>query len=178
MSETETEDLTVETVERIRIYFGKLDPEEEKFLKLTIMDLLKNIYTDRNLAVQALAKLAYQQGMKVGVRFVLPDWPVIYIGLPTGQVSWHIPSKELEVILPNYTGVWDEHDTEEKMRRVRDFLLIDKEWEETMRNVNNIIGQAGQEVIDKLNKMGNYISKAMKEAEELIKKEKENANTV
>lgn len=41
-----------------------------------------------------------------------PLWPVLYIELPTGQVSWHMPQHERE---------WDGHSTAEKLERIRAF---------------------------------------------------------
>ncbi|PRY35369.1 hypothetical protein [Umezawaea tangerina] len=42
-----------------------------------------------------------------------PDWPVAYIELPTGQVSWHMPKHTVE---------FDGHSTGGKYRRVREFI--------------------------------------------------------
>lgn len=39
-----------------------------------------------------------------------PDWPVAYIELPTGQVSWH---------LPQHPTAWDGHSTATKYARCR-----------------------------------------------------------
>lgn len=63
---------------------------------------------------QALA-LALAAGHAAGVRIdaAEPEWPVVYIELPTGQVSWHMPQHPVP---------WDEHDTDEKYRRVRAFV--------------------------------------------------------
>lgn len=41
-----------------------------------------------------------------------PEWPVAYIELPTGQVSWHLPQHPI---------AWDGHDTAEKYRRCREY---------------------------------------------------------
>jgi hypothetical protein len=41
------------------------------------------------------------------------DWPVLYIQLPTGQVSWH---------MPQFPQAWDGHDTAEKYARCRAFV--------------------------------------------------------
>lgn len=40
------------------------------------------------------------------------DWPVAFIVLPQGQVSWHIPA---------FSVPWDGHSTEEKYKRVEAF---------------------------------------------------------
>ncbi len=41
-----------------------------------------------------------------------PGWPVIYIDLPTGQVSWHCQE---------YPASWDNHTTAEKFDRITSF---------------------------------------------------------
>lgn len=59
--------------------------------------------------------MAADLGMPVGIRFDPdegPEWPVVYIELPTGQVSWHMPQHPVP---------WDGHDTEEKYRRIREY---------------------------------------------------------
>lgn len=55
--------------------------------------------------------LALSCGLLAGVRLdpAEPDWPVVYIELPTGQVSWH---------MPQHTETWDHHDTPLKYARV------------------------------------------------------------
>jgi hypothetical protein len=57
---------------------------------------------------------AHNAGFAAGFRIdpSEPDWPVAYIELPTGQVSWH---------LPQHPQQWDSHDTPEKYRRCRAF---------------------------------------------------------
>lgn len=50
-----------------------------------------------------------------------PEWFVVFIDLPTGQVSWHIAPADLPLFdhLPRYTGrVWDGHTTPEKYERL------------------------------------------------------------
>ncbi|MCL4332906.1 MAG: hypothetical protein M1162_05265 [Candidatus Thermoplasmatota archaeon] len=79
-------------------------------------------YLDRNLAVQVLARMAIQLGYKVGVRDRGKDWPILYVDLPTGQVSWHLPSSELIGNFPEYDVVWDGHNVEEKRGRLSKFV--------------------------------------------------------
>jgi hypothetical protein len=45
---------------------------------------------------------------------------VLFITLPTGQVSWHIASADLDLFrhVPFGTATWDGHDVEEKYRRL------------------------------------------------------------
>lgn len=71
-------------------------------------------YDVRNRAVLAAVGLAAELGYPCGVRLDAnePAWPVVYIELPNGQVSWHLPQHERE---------WDGHDTKEKYRRCRDY---------------------------------------------------------
>ena len=79
-------------------------------------------YHDRNLVVQLAAKLAIQCGLKAGIRERQGQWPILYIDLPTGQVSWHIPADELIPGLPDFPDSWDGHDLEMKRRRVNRFM--------------------------------------------------------
>ena len=81
-------------------------------------------YVDRNLAVQVLAILANQKGYQIGIRNREDDWPILYVDLPTGQVSWHIPKDEIVALLPDYPGEWDGHDLKEKRDRLRRFLEV------------------------------------------------------
>lgn len=60
---------------------------------------------------------AHELGFNVGMRIDpgAPEWPVVYIELPTGQVSWHMPQHEVP---------WDQHSTEEKFQRIKDWLKL------------------------------------------------------
>lgn len=54
------------------------------------------------------------------------DWPVIYITLPTGQISFHIPEEEVMQFMPlhkNPVIEFDGHTDEEKWRRTLHFIL-------------------------------------------------------
>lgn len=85
-------------------------------------------YAERNQAVALLAKLALRLGWRAGLRFHPeedtawePDWrTIVFIDLPTGQVSWHFHDSERHLLegLPLYPELWDGHDTPEKYRRV------------------------------------------------------------
>jgi hypothetical protein len=72
-------------------------------------------YDVRYLLVFRAAALALQAGYAAGIRIdpAEPAWPVVYIELPAGQVSWHMPQHPVE---------WDTHDTAEKYRRIRQFV--------------------------------------------------------
>jgi hypothetical protein len=65
------------------------------------------------LVFDALAH-ALQCGYAAGVAidYAEPEWPVVYIELPTGQVSWHMPKHPVD---------FDGHSTTEKYERTRAF---------------------------------------------------------
>jgi hypothetical protein len=71
-------------------------------------------YTERYHYVISAMSLAEACGYRVGVRIdpAEPEWPVFYIELPTGQVSWH---------MPQHTEEWDKHTTKEKYRRIESY---------------------------------------------------------
>lgn len=73
-------------------------------------------YAERNRLVYMAMGRAASAGMDVGFRIdpEEPEWPVAYIELPTGQVSWH---------MPQHSKPWDGHTTTEKNARVQDFVL-------------------------------------------------------
>ncbi len=53
--------------------------------------------------------------MKAGIRFdpEEPDWPVAFIELPTGQISYHLEPHDI---------AWDKHTTEEKQIRILNYV--------------------------------------------------------
>lgn len=61
---------------------------------------------------------AVEAGISAGIRFdsKARSWPVIYIELPTGQVSWHMPEHPVP---------YDGHSTAEKYLRIASFI---KPW--------------------------------------------------
>ena len=90
--------------------------------------LLDGLYGERAdivaLAVALSRRLGYAAGTSSDPNE--PDWPVVYIELPTGQVSWHFSANDFAACvpggLPEYPTAWDGHDTAEKYRRVREFV--------------------------------------------------------
>lgn len=74
-------------------------------------------YVTRYRLVFGALYAALAVGMSGGVREdpAEPGWPVVYIQLPTGQVSWHVPEYEVP---------WDGHDTPEKYRRCREYCAM------------------------------------------------------
>jgi hypothetical protein len=54
-----------------------------------------------------------------------PDWALVYITLPTGQLSWHISAADLHLFAHvervtegDPRGLWDGHSTAEKYTRL------------------------------------------------------------
>jgi len=71
----------------------------------------KQNYTERNKlvfsAISTALSIGYEAGFRIDPKEL--EWPVAYIKLPTGQVSWHIPQHVKE---------WDKHTTAEKYQRI------------------------------------------------------------
>jgi len=92
-----------------------------------------NSCAERDKLVALVARMALELGFFAGIgkhedkpgEVWEDDWRnIIFIDLPTGQVSWHIHDSELPMFdfLPEYKKKWDGHDTEEKYRRVVEML--------------------------------------------------------
>ena len=86
-----------------------------------------DIYSERAAVVAALARAARETGRKVwfGVDPKEPEWPVLFIDLPTGQVSWHFSAQDRDAYasdISNGSGKWDGHTTEEKYARLAAWL--------------------------------------------------------
>lgn len=87
------------------------------------VSLLDNVYTERNRLVAALSKLFPSHLMPhTGNEEWNEEWnTVVCIHLPTGQVTWHVKTSEINLYFSHLTMTanhWDGHDTEEKYRRV------------------------------------------------------------
>jgi hypothetical protein len=99
-----------------------VDPEAVRAVARNLLaDTLRRIeehdtdYDERYDLVWVAVINARRAGYAAGVRIdpAEPDWPVVHIELPTGQVTWHMPQHETP---------WDGHDTPEKYRRVNKFV--------------------------------------------------------
>jgi hypothetical protein len=81
------------------------------------------IYRERAHLVAHLAAL-YPSALVHGSDPNAPDWPVIYIDTPRGQLSWHLATEDLDLFahVPVPTGdqapKWDGHTTTEKYQRL------------------------------------------------------------
>lgn len=105
-------------------------------------DELNRLYRERACLVAHLAVL-YPTVMAYNDTEV-PDWPVVYIDTPRGQLSWHINPLDLDLFDHVWKGrdgfpayEWDGHTTEEKYARLaqltRDTDLGKKVGEEIRR---------------------------------------------
>lgn len=83
-------------------------------VRVCVQEILQN-YVERNKSVIAAVHHALEIGVKAGVRLDKeePEYPVMFIELPTGQVTWHIEQ---------HSEAWDFHTTDEKYKRIRAYL--------------------------------------------------------
>jgi hypothetical protein len=101
-------------------YMRKRPNTPECELKAILAGLLQQIeeldsqraYDRRNELVSEAVCTALSLGLATGYSDdpKEPGWVVTYIELPTGQVSWHLPSY-----------IWDGHTTQEKYARCRSY---------------------------------------------------------
>lgn len=50
-----------------------------------------------------------------------PEWAVVTISLPTGQVTWHVAPNDMDLfghVRKDLAAAWDGHSTEEKYERL------------------------------------------------------------
>jgi hypothetical protein len=55
------------------------------------------------------------------------DWSIVYIQIPTGQISWHIGKSDMDLFkhVENDDSIkWDGHTTEEKYARLDEFTTL------------------------------------------------------
>lgn len=80
-------------------------------------------YAERNQLVAALSRLlpaSLEPNPDQVERETGWAW-IVYVQLPTGQATWHVPDAELALFdhLPRDTGAtWDRHTTDQKYRRL------------------------------------------------------------
>lgn len=72
-------------------------------------------YEPRYALVLLAVAMAVTGGLKAGFAIdpAEPDWPVAFIELPTGQVSWHMPAHPVP---------FDGHSTPEKYDRTKAYI--------------------------------------------------------
>ena len=82
------------------------------------------LYKERAMCVSLIIKMARALGLTVGMKIDSKEgeeWPVVFVDLPSGQVSWHINRNDYDNffgLLPEYKDQWDGHDTAAKYYRV------------------------------------------------------------
>lgn len=88
----------------------KYGDDELSSLLVAIKENDTNYDIRYKLVLKAVA-VAAERGFEAGFAIdpTEPDWPVAFIELPTGQVSWHMPA---------HPRKWDGHTTEEKFSRL------------------------------------------------------------
>lgn len=84
-------------------------------------------YTERNRMVAVLSALWPASIEDDAGEQSSPDWPVVIIDSPAGQLSWHVHVREIHLFrhLPRRAGrKWDGHSTDEKNRRLHDLVRL------------------------------------------------------
>jgi hypothetical protein len=82
-----------------------------------------SVYTERA-HLTALLAAAYPSVLVTGADPYVPDWPVLYVMLPTGQASWHVSPNDLPIFahVEQATApdgpAWDGHTNDEKYERI------------------------------------------------------------
>lgn len=86
-----------------------------KLLLLIVkMDNEQNYAVRNSLVYEALTMTSrLNMACGIGIDPNEPEWPTIFINLPNGQISYHVPS---------YVGTWDKHSTPEKNLRILAFI--------------------------------------------------------
>lgn len=92
---------------------------------MTALDPMAIAYRERAHLTAHLAA-GYPSVLVEGADADAPDWPVLFVKLPTGQVSWHISPDDVGLFrnvrrtmagMPD-APVWDGHTTDEKYARL------------------------------------------------------------
>lgn len=107
--------------EQMRARIAELEAETRQLR--TLNAAAAGLYRER---AHLVAALAAEHDSWWGDDPENPTWPVAYVGLPTGQVSWHIsPEDWIDLFahlgLDHGTLPWDGHDTDEKYRRLDEY---------------------------------------------------------
>lgn len=92
-------------------------------------------YAERDMVLAVVARMALQLGYPVGVGMDFPGdetdgtpdfGTVIFVELPTGQISFHVRDAERTwfAFLPRYDHDWDGHSTPVKYERMLDYITV------------------------------------------------------
>lgn len=95
-------------------------------------ETMDEVYHERDQVIALAAFLAQKAGVQVWMGEHERDDPaweaewrhIVYIQLPTGQVSWHIHDSELPLFrfIPSSTTPWDGHTVEAKYSRLERYV--------------------------------------------------------
>jgi len=92
--------------------------EDRNALALALAETARNLHLERPGSSKFRACWKPDEGDDADA----DEWAIIYVWLPTGQVSWHVPRDLAEQSeLPRKFAEWDGHDRAEKNRRLRAF---------------------------------------------------------
>jgi hypothetical protein len=85
-----------------------------KLLEIQAADQ-KGHYNNRTFFTYQALAMAISCGYSAGIRIDSnePEWPVAFIELPTGQISYH---------LEQHSTPWDSHTTEQKKLRILEYI--------------------------------------------------------
>lgn len=116
-------DSALVTIERLQAEVVELTAQADGEAEWNAAASERNrIYTERNRVVALAARMAKDRGLDVAVALEAdaPGWMVVYIELPTGQVSWHFPAADSAYFdgLPFGARAYDGHTTQKKYERV------------------------------------------------------------
>ena len=87
---------------------------------------LSEVYAERNRLALTLARLAHALGHDAHLAKDDengPDWCILFIETPAGQVSWHIPWNEVDSDTPIPLAKWDGHTKAQANRRLEEWNL-------------------------------------------------------
>jgi hypothetical protein len=87
-----------------------------------VLTVLPGVETEYELRYEMVLEAMYyaaRAGYRTGYRIDSkePAWPVAFIELPTGQVSWH---------MSQFPEEWDGHNTAQKLERMNAFVRLQK----------------------------------------------------
>ncbi|WP_202237015.1 hypothetical protein [Actinacidiphila reveromycinica] len=131
-----TREQLIEQLAEAREYIKRVDREAERTMEKWDSDLLAATRSARARVEEAGAQLiaVYRERAHLVAHLAAilpstmaddpsdPDWRIVYLDTPSGQWSWHIAQRDLDLFahVPDGEATWDGHTTDEKYQRVRD----------------------------------------------------------
>lgn len=102
------------------------------------------VYTERA-HLTALLAAHYPSVLVTGADPHAPDWPILYVRLPTGQCSWYVSPSDLPIFahVQKVTApdgpVWDGHTNDQKYARIAEWAKAIAASSDMQRAARNII---------------------------------------